>query len=43
MEYTIISDRILNQWGEQQYDDEFEYSKESPKGFTYEILEKSTQ
>jgi hypothetical protein len=43
MENTIISDIILNQWVEQQYDDEFEYSKESPKGLTYEMLEKSTQ
>lgn len=36
-------DTVLNQWNEQEYGDEFEYSKESPKGLTYEMLEKSTQ
>lgn len=43
MENTILSDTILNQWNEQKYDDKFEYSKDSPKGLTYEMLEKSTQ
>ena len=43
MENTIISDTVLNQRNEQEYDTEFEYSKESPKGLTYEMLEKPTQ
>lgn len=42
-ENTIISDTVLNLWDEEKYDAEFEYSKESPKGLTYEMLEKSTQ
>jgi hypothetical protein len=43
MENTIVSDTVLKQWNEQGYDTEFEYSKESPKGLTYEMLEKSTR
>jgi hypothetical protein len=43
MENTIISDTVLNQWNEQEYDTEYEYSRESPKGLTYEMLEKSNQ
>lgn len=43
MENTIISDTVLNQWNNEKYDTEFEYSKESPKGLTYEMLEKSTR
>lgn len=38
---TIISDTVLNQWREQGYVTDFEYSKESPQGLTYEMLEKS--
>jgi hypothetical protein len=41
IENTIVSDIILNQWNEQKYDAEFEYSNESPKGLTYEMLKKS--
>jgi hypothetical protein len=41
MENTIVRDTVLKQWNEQGYDTEFEYSKESPKGLTYEMLEKS--
>ena len=40
-ENTIISDTVLKQWKEQGYVTEFEYSKESPQGLTYEMLEKS--
>lgn len=43
MENTIVSSNVLNQWNEQVYNTEFEYSKESPKGLTYEMLGKSTQ
>jgi hypothetical protein len=41
-ENTIVSDAVLNQWNEENYDTKFEYSKESPKGLTYEMLKKST-
>lgn len=42
-ENTIISNDVFLQWNEQKYDTEFEYSKESPKGLTYKMLQKSTQ
>lgn len=41
MENTIVSDTVLNQWNEEGYNPEFEYSKESPKGLTYDMLEES--
>jgi hypothetical protein len=43
MENTIISDTVLNQWNEEKYDTKFEYSKESPEGLTYGMLEKPTR
>lgn len=43
MENTIINDTVLSLWNEQNYDAVLEYSKESPKGLTYEMLEKSTR
>lgn len=42
-ENTIINKNVLNQWNEEKYYSEFEYSKDSPKGLTYEMLLKSTQ
>lgn len=42
-ENTIISNDVFLQWNEQKYDTEFEYSNESLKGLTYEMLQKSTR
>ncbi|GEM_PF-5110170 len=32
---TIVSNKVLNQWKSQNYDDSNSYSDESPKGLTY--------
>ena len=41
MENTIVRVIVLNQWNEEGYNPEFEYSEESPKDLTYDRLEVS--